>query len=468
MQGGVNDPSPTPRPVASIDLSIAPELLERLSRPGPRYTSYPTAVVFEESFGPAQHREALQRFGASGRPLSLYVHLPFCRSLCHYCACNVVISRDPTIAGRYLDDVEREADLVASAVDRPARVLQLHLGGGTPTFLTPDELQRLHRLLAERFDLSAPREQAVEVDPRATSREQLEVLAELGWNRASFGVQDFDPQVQWAINRVQSVEQTEALVEAARELGYGGINVDLIYGLPFQQAETFARTLDEVLRIRPDRIALYSYAHLPRLRPAQGRFERKSYPLPGAAEKYALFRQAVLAFLAAGYQHIGMDHFALPEDELAQAQGRGELHRNFQGYTVRAADDLIGLGVSAISDVAGAYAQSARELPEYRAALAQGELPTVRGWRLSADDLARREAITALMTGSPLSDDFAERYAEELAGMDDLVQDGLVEQTDTGVAVTPLGRFFIRNVAMRFDRYLPRGGRPLPQFSRTV
>lgn len=457
--------------MSTIDLDIPPALLERLSQPGPRYTSYPTANVFDERYGPADQRRALGLLGASGRPVSLYVHLPFCRSLCHYCACNVVISRDPTAADRYLDHLEREADLVHAALGRTPRAVAVHLGGGTPTFLSPAQLERLHAILAARFDLSRAREQAVEVDPRVTTREQLAVLAECGWNRASFGVQDFDPDVQRAINRTQSVEQTAELVAAARELGYRGINVDLIYGLPFQREETFARTLEAVLAIAPDRLALYSYAHLPRLRPAQGRFDRRGYPMPGPTEKYALFRRAVLTFLAAGYLHVGMDHFARPEDELGRALGRGELHRDFQGYTVRAAGDLVALGVSAIGDHAGAYAQNARELDAWRAAIERGELPTARGWWLSEEDLARREAIVALMTGAPLPADFATRYARELAGMDDLVDDGLVERTPEGIAVTPLGRFFLRNIAMRFDRYLPPptpGGRPLPTFSRTV
>lgn len=448
-----------------VEEQITPELLARLSKPGPRYTSYPTAVAFHERFGPEDHARALGRLGAAGQPLSLYVHLPFCRSLCHYCACNVVITKKAGVAGDYLDLLEREADLVSAALGATPRVSQLHLGGGTPTYLTVEELERLHALLARRFDLSATEEQAVEIDPRVTSREQLAALARLGWNRASFGVQDFDPEVQRAVNRRQTVAQTEALMTAARELGYRGINIDLIYGLPFQREETFARTLDEVLRLRPDRVALYSYAHVPWMRVAQTRFDRRSYPLPGPEEKYALFRAAVRAFLDAGYRHLGMDHFALPEDELAQGLARGTLHRNFQGYTVRRADDLLGLGLSAISDLAGVYAQNEKDLPTWKAAIEAGRLPTSRGFAMSDDDHTRRQLIMALMTGSALPPDLARDYPEEWEALGDLEADGLVVRGERDLTVTPLGRFFIRNVAMVFDRYTKPGERA---FSRTV
>lgn len=447
-------------------LDVPAELLRRMSKPGPRYTSYPTANVFHEGVGPADLAAALGRFGRSGRPLSLYVHLPFCRSLCHYCACNVIVTQKPGVAGHYLDVLAREVELASDAIGARPEVSQLHLGGGTPTFLTSDELRRLHALLAARFQVAADAELSVEVDARVTSREQLATLAELGWNRASFGVQDFSPEVQRAINRLQSEEQTAELVEAARALGYQGINVDLIYGLPFQRAETFAESLAAVLRLRPDRIALYSYAHVPWLRVAQRRFDSKGYPLPGPEEKFALFRQATQALGAAGYRHLGLDHFALPDDELSRALAQGTLHRNFQGYTVRRADDLLGLGVTSISDVDGVYAQNHKELPDYRAAIGAGRLATSRGFVLSPADQERRALILALMTQGELPADLATSYPDAHAALALLAADGLVELGATP-RVTPLGRFFLRNVAMPFDQHLAAPGER-PVFSRTV
>lgn len=436
-----------------LGVDVPAALLERLSVPGPRYTSYPTANVFDERFGASDFAAALARFGEGGGRLSLYLHVPFCRSLCLYCACNVVITRRSP--EEYLGLVEREAELASAALGRRVPVTQLHLGGGTPTYLSPADLRRVHGSLAARFDLSALQEAAVEVDPRATTREQLETLAELGWNRASFGVQDFDPRVQEAIHREQSVEETRELVEAARALGFKGINVDLIYGLPFQRLETFQRTLDEVLALRPDRVALYAYAHVPWLRPAQASFDRRGFPRPAPAEKLALMRAAVRAFGAAGYRHLGMDHFALPSDELALARADGTLHRNFQGYTVRRAEGLLALGPSAISDLGGVYAQNARELPAWKAALEGGQLATVRGWRLSPEDEARREAILDVMTGRPIAPEFLRAHPEVGARLEVLAADGLIRFDAQGAPqVTLTGRFFLRNVAMAFDEYL--------------
>ena len=442
-------------------------LVDRYDRAGPRYTSYPTANVFEESFGADAYAAALRRLGASGRPVSLYTHLPFCRSLCHYCACNVVITSRPDAPGRYLDALELELDLVCAELGGRVPVAEIHLGGGTPTLFRVTELERLYDILAARFDLSGAEALAVEIDPRVTSKAQLATLANLGWNRASFGVQDFDPEVQWAINRVQPLEQTESLITAARELGYQGINVDLIYGLPQQSLEGFSATLQNVIRIRPERVALYSYAHVPWMRPAQRRFEKPGYRLPTADEKVALFLSAVAAFEAAGYVHLGMDHFALPSDELAVAQARGELHRNFQGYAVQRADDLLALGMSAISDLGGVFAQNAKDLPEYEEAVRSGKLATVRGWELSKEDQRRRRAIMALMSGRGLTAEEARAFVSEVGQLEPLERDGLVRLIDGAVEVTPLGKFFLRNVAMPFDAYLQsRSEQPL--FSRTV
>jgi oxygen-independent coproporphyrinogen-3 oxidase len=445
------------------------DLLARLTGPGPRYTSYPTANLFDDSVGPAEHRAALARHGASGDPLSLYVHLPFCKSLCFYCACNVIITQRRDAVPEYLGLLEREADLVVDALGRGRRVTQLHLGGGTPTYLTVDELRRLHALLAARFDLSTAEELSIEIDPRVTSPEQLEALAALGWNRASFGVQDFDPDVQAAIHRVQGVGQTSALIAAARAAGFDGVNVDLIYGLPLQRVETFRRTLDAVLELRPDRTALYSYAHVPWMRPAQASFERRGRKLPAADEKLALFEEAVRAFTAAGYVQLGMDHFALPTDELAQALARGTLHRNFQGYTVRRADALVGLGASSISDVGGLYAQSEKDLAPYRAAVLSGRLPTARGLTRTPEDERRRAVISALMTRGALPAAVLDGFPEERARLGDLERDGLVSfAPDGALVVTPLGRLFVRNIAMVFDAYLKTRPAERPLFSQTV
>jgi oxygen-independent coproporphyrinogen-3 oxidase len=449
----------------SVDATPGPDLgslAERLGRAGPRYTSYPTANLFDGRVGPAEHAAALARHGATGAPVSLYVHLPFCRSLCHYCACNVVITRRAGAAADYLDHLEREADLVAAALGRPVPVTQLHLGGGTPTYLTPDELRRLGALLAARFDLGAAEERSVEVDPRVTTPEHVAALAELGFDRVSFGVQDFDPAVQAAIRRQQTFEQTLELARVARAAGVRSLNVDLIHGLPFQRPETFGRTLERVLALGPDRVALYAYAHVPWLRPAQASFDRRGYPVPSPAERVALFELAHAALTGAGYVHLGLDHFARPEDELALALARGALHRNFQGYTVRRADAVVGLGCSAISDVGGLYAQAARDLSTWREALAGGRLSTEKGWILSAEDVARRGAVLAVMTGGALPEGFLAARPEVRAGLAALAADGLVRlgaDQRGGLEVTPLGRRFLRNVAMAFDAHLAPGAR---------
>jgi oxygen-independent coproporphyrinogen-3 oxidase len=451
---------------------VTEEMLEALNRPGPRYTSYPTANVFTPAFGPDQFASALERLGATDpaeRPLSVYVHLPFCRALCLFCACNTVITRKPGVAARYLDALAVEVQTVARLFGtRRRRVTQLHLGGGTPTYLTPEELERLYEILAAGFDLSSAEELAVEIDPRVTSARHIETLARLGFNRASFGVQDFDENVQRAVNRLQSVEQTRAAIEAARRLGFAGINVDLIYGLPLQRLETFRTTLAEVLAMRPDRIALYSYAHVPWLRPGQTGFERHHVPLPTPGQKLAIFRAAIAAFEQAGYLHLGMDHFALPEDELSRAAGRGALHRNFQGYTVRRAADLLGLGQSAISELAGVYAQNEKDNATYEATVKAGGLATVRGHALTPEDERRRRAILSIMCEGRLEGETARGFEREIASLAPLEARGLVVRTGPqSLRVTPLGRLFVRNIAMAFDAYLPAAPEKA-MFSKTV
>ena len=456
------------------------ELLARYDRPGPRYTSYPTALEFRADFGEA---ELARRLAAANRessaPLSLYAHLPFCEERCLYCGCNVVITKHRDVAARYLDALIREVGLLAARLPDRRQVAQLHWGGGTPTYFTTADLERLFRAFERSFTFTDDAEIAIEVDPRVTTEQQIATLRRLGFQRLSFGVQDFDPKVQETVRRVQSYEQTRALVERARAEGFRSINVDLIYGLPHQSTAGFGRTLEQVLSLRPERVAVYSFAYVPWIKPHMKKLPAEA--LPGAADKLALFGLAVDSFLGAGYRQIGMDHFAAPEDELACAVEQRRLHRNFMGYTVQAATDMLGLGITAIGDVQGAFVQNARKLPDYYAAIEAGRLPLERGIALDRDDLIRRDVITRLMCnfhldvreverrhGIVFSEYFAESLAE-LTGPDSPVAHGLVELGAAALDVTARGRLFIRNVCMAFDRYLPRHvAAARPSFSRTV
>jgi oxygen-independent coproporphyrinogen-3 oxidase len=461
-----------------LDWGHVAELLPRYSGEGPRYTSYPTAPVWKESHGIDQHRAELAREAADpGAGLSLYVHVPFCESLCHFCACNKVITRTHEPAARFLDVVEREFDAVAQAARAPLAATQLHWGGGTPTFLDPEQLTRLHRSLTAAFPTRAGAEQSLEVDPRVTTQEQVAALAESGFNRISMGVQDFDPRVQEAIHRRQSVEQTGRLVEWARARGFASVNFDLIYGLPYQTEATFARTLDRVLELDPDRIALYSYAHVTWVAKQQRGFERHDLPEP--ASKLRIMIAAIQRFLAAGYRYIGLDHFAKPDDELSRALDDRTLRRNFMGHTTQAGSLLLGFGPSAISELRGSYAQSFRELERWEASVLADGLATLRGHRLSADDRERRWIIARLIGHGELragefeaefGGEFRGRFARELASLDPAIADGLLTRAEDGsLRLTPLGRLLVRNVAMAFDAYLPeqqQSGRRI--FSRTV
>ncbi len=377
--------------------AVSLELLHRYNVPGPRYTSYPTAPTWKEDFGPATYEAVLRESAAapSPAPLSLYVHLPFCESLCYFCACTVVITGSNHSAEEtYLATLEREIDWVAERVGPARRVIQLHWGGGTPTYFTPERMARLGRKLRERFFFAEDAEIGVEVDPRVTRPDHLQTLERLGFNRLSMGVQDFDPRVQQAVDRIQPFEDTRRLVEAARHLGFSSINMDLIYGLPFQTPETFSATIDSVLEIGPDRLAVYSYANVPWLKKHQKLLEQH---LPEERTKFEIFRTALERFTAAGFEYIGMDHFARPEDELSRARQNRTLHRNFQGYTTKAGTDLIGLGMSAIGSIGNAYVQNARELPVYRAAVDSEGAASFRGFRLSQDDRIRRTVIGNLL-----------------------------------------------------------------------
>ena len=457
---------------------ISPELLTRFDVPGPRYTSYPTADRFVEAFTESDYIQALeQRREATrlkGQPLSLYVHIPFCESLCYYCACNKIITKHKERAATYLRYLTREVELQVAHLGTGHSVSQLHLGGGTPTFLSDDELRELVTMLKRHFQFVPGGEYSVEVDPRTVDENRLAVLAELGFNRLSFGVQDFDPAVQKAIHREQPAEKVFAMVRAARALGFESINVDLIYGLPLQTPESFARTLSQVNTLRPDRIALYAYAHLPERFKPQRRIHAAELPLAGA--KVAMLAQSLDAFNDAGYTYIGMDHFALPGDALAVAKRQGRLHRNFQGYSTQPDCDLISLGVSAIGRMGTTYSQNAKTMEEYCDALDQGRLPIVRGLTLSRDDLIRRSVIMALMCQGELQFesinlawliDFKTYFASEMQALQDLQQQGLVKLSATGIEVSTMGWFFVRAVGMVFDRYLQQGRSPA-QFSKIL
>lgn len=446
-------------------LVLNPELLQRYDVAGPRYTSYPTADRFVEAFGEAEYVQALgQRrdgLAAKAYPLSLYVHIPFCESLCYYCACNKIITKHHERGAEYLRYLEREVDLNIAHLGLGQVVSQLHLGGGSPTFLCDQELTQLMTMLRRNFQFAPGGEYSVEIDPRTVTRERLAHLAELGFNRLSFGVQDFETGVQKAVHRIQPAEQVFELVAASRELGFESVNVDLIYGLPMQTPETFERTLAQVTQLRPDRIALYAYAHLPERFKPQRRIH--SQDLPPAASKLVMLSSAMRVLMAAGYVYVGMDHFALPTDALAVAKRQGRLHRNFQGYSTQPDCDLIALGVSSIGRVGPTFSQNVKTLDEYYDLLNQGRLPVVRGMALSRDDLVRRSVIMALMCqGSVLFEsvelshfvDFKQYFVNELQALNAMQVQGLLTIDDSGIHVTELGWFFVRGVAMVFDKYL--------------
>ncbi|QTD46814.1 oxygen-independent coproporphyrinogen III oxidase [Ottowia testudinis] len=458
--------------------AITTELLTKFDVSGPRYTSYPTADRFVEAFGQSDYLQALdqRRTGpaAMALPLSLYVHIPFCESLCYYCACNKIITKHHDRSAPYLRYLAKEVDLHVQHIGAGQSVSQLHLGGGTPTFFSDDELSDLMAMLRRNFSLVPGGEYSIEVDPRTVTADRLAHLARLGFNRLSFGVQDFDPLVQKAVHRVQPASQVFALVEAARGIGFESINVDLIYGLPKQTPESFDRTLAQVAELRPDRIALYAYAHLPERFKPQRRII--AIDLPGAPNKVAMLARSLAAFEQAGYVYVGMDHFALPNDALAVAKRQGRLHRNFQGYSTQPDCDLIGLGVSAIGKVGATYSQNAKSLEEYQDLLDHGHLPVVRGLAVSRDDLARRAVIMALMCqGEVLFEsielahliDFQDYFAAELEALRAMQDQGLVTVGDGSVQVTPMGWFFVRGVAMVFDKYL-QADRTRARFSKII
>jgi oxygen-independent coproporphyrinogen-3 oxidase len=459
-----------------LPLEVDLDLIRRMDRNGPRYTSYPTADRFVEAFGAEAYRSwvARRNIGGIRRALSLYVHLPFCSTVCFYCACNKVVTRNRGKGEKYLEYLFREIDMQGPLFEEDTLVEQMHWGGGTPTFFSMEQLGSLWQRLARHFRMAPDGEYSIEIDPRSIDAAGMHELRAMGFNRVSLGVQDFDPDVQRAVNRVQSEERTLEVMTAARSAGFASVNVDLIYGLPKQNAASFDRTLDRVIAASPDRIAIYNYAHLPSRFKPQRRIAEADLPLPET--KLGLMGLAARRLGEAGYVYIGMDHFAKPGDALAVAQRKGLLHRNFQGYSTHADCDLVGLGVSAIGAIGPTYSQNNRELAGYYDSLDRGVLPVVRGMELSADDLLRRAVIQSLACQFRVAKDsieiaylvdFDRYFAAEMADLRRMADDGLVHLDSEWIAVTPRGRMLVRNVCMVFDRYLRRE-RETTRYSRVI
>ncbi|WP_189355317.1 oxygen-independent coproporphyrinogen III oxidase [Undibacterium squillarum] len=444
-------------------LDIPEQLIRRFDKLGPRYTSYPTADRFHADFKAEDYIAYLQERASQTekKPLSLYIHIPFCASLCYYCACNKVITKDHGRSAKYLDYLEKELNLVLAHLGARETLSQLHLGGGTPTFLSHDEIRRLMNLLRTHFDFAPDAEISIEIDPRTVDESTLALLQEVGFNRTSLGVQDFDPEVQKAVHRIQDFEMVKRTIEQSRAHGFSSINFDLIYGLPKQNLASFTRTLDQVIELSPDRIALYNYAHLPERFKPQRRIAEAD--LPTAEQRLEIFFMSLRRLIEAGYVYIGLDHFAKPDDGLAKAMDDGSLHRNFQGYTTRAECDLIALGLSAIGKLGKSYVQNLRTLDEYYAAIDEHQLPVEKGIHLSDEDVLRRQIILDLMCSNGI--DFAElgretgrdlsaHFADEIATLRQYEEHGLLQVTDDRISVLPKGRFFVRAFGMVFDAFL--------------
>jgi len=464
-------------PVNTEDLVIDQTLLRRYDKTGPRYTSYPTAVQFTDEFSDSDYCQAAALSNvAPSKPLSLYFHIPFCATLCFYCACNKVVTKNRDRATEYLKYLYSEIAMQGELYDNDRVVQQLHLGGGTPTFLSIEQIEQLLTVSKKNFNLvtNKQRDYSIEIDPRTVSAETVKDLRALGFNRLSLGVQDFDPDVQKAVHRIQPEQDTLRIIEVAKEQKYESINVDLIYGLPLQTASSFARTLDTIIAAAPDRLSIFNYAHLPQLFMPQRRI--KEAELPTAEQKLDMLSGTVEQLTSAGYVYIGMDHFAKPDDSLVKARNQHKLHRNFQGYASHADCDLIGMGVTSISKVANCYSQNIKTLDEYYAVVAQQKLPVSRGINLDKEDFLRREIIESLMCYGEI--DFAEfekRYeinfnnyfSKELEDLEVMQSDGLIERNSQRVTVLPPGRFLMRNIGMVFDAYL-HSGQEAPRFSRVV
>lgn len=445
------------------EVKFKADLIRRYDKSGPRYTSYPTAVQFSDEFTEDRYREIAKATNASGRPLSLYFHIPFCNTVCFFCGCSKVVTKDRSRAGPYLQRLHREIEIQGALFDRCRKVDQLHWGGGTPTFISHDEIRALMEKIREHFTLADDDsgEYSIEVDPREIRAGSLSLLRDLGFNRLSMGVQDFNEKVQKAVNRIQPREQTLSVLEEARHLGFRSINMDLIYGLPFQSVASFSETLEQVVAANPDRLSVFNYAHLPQMFKPQRRINVEDLPSP--EEKLAILQAAIQILGDAGYVYIGMDHFAKPQDELALAQREGSLYRNFQGYSTHAHCDMVAMGNTAISNVGNSFSQNSRSLDDYFEALDAGHLPVMRGYELSDDDRLRREVITRLICHFSLDFgvienqfkiDFPRYFAPELAALRQMQKDGLLTVIDGAIKVLPAGKLLIRNICMVFDVYL--------------
>ena len=456
-------------------MKIDIETLSKYSKPGPRYTSYPTAPVFNDEFTVQDYHEIIGARDRSHIPLSLYFHLPFCTSVCFFCACNVIYTKNAARTAPYLDLLREEMRMLASELD-PARVVkQLHWGGGTPSFLTPEEMAALWKDITTYFTIAPDAEISVELDPRSTTAEHVEVLAKCGFNRASLGVQDLDPRVQEAVNRIQPLEMSRELAAQLRAKNFHGVNVDLIYGLPEQTLGSFEHTLDEILELKPDRISLFHFAYLPHLKKHQKRIDEGA--LPSTETKLEIFKMATERFLEAGYRYIGMDHFALPDDEMSVAQENRRLHRNFQGYTICRDCDLLGIGVTSIGEAGGAFIQNQKDMKAYEEAISSGSLAVYRGHKRTRDDEIRRRVILELICNFELhfseveaefDINFQEYFAEELPGLQPFMEDELLIQEGDVIRVTEAGRYVIRNICMVFDAYLKTLETRGQKFSKTV
>ena len=457
-------------------LVLDQDLISRYDQSGPRYTSYPTAVQFHDGFGPDEYRAAAQASNASGRPLSLYFHIPFCDTVCFYCACNKVATKDRSRSQPYLDRVYREMEMQGELFDRSRPVEQLHWGGGTPTFIYPEQMRELMEVTGRHFNLlnDDSGEYSIEIDPREVTDESIGLLREIGFNRMSLGLQDLDPNVQKAVNRIQTAEETFGALQAARREGFRSVSMDLIYGLPLQTPQSFIATLDRVIEANPDRLSVFNYAHLPQMFKPQRRINEIDLPSPD--QKLEILQQVGERLADAGYVYIGMDHFARPDDELAIAQRDGELYRNFQGYSTHAHCDLVALGVTSIGMVGNTYAQNMRTLDEYYARIDAGELAVFRGIELNRDDELRRAVITQIICNFSLemsridkdwSIDFETYFADELGRLQKMREDGLLTIDGRRIEVLPAGRLLIRNICMVFDRYLGADGQTR-RFSKVI
>ncbi|MFQ5708592.1 MAG: oxygen-independent coproporphyrinogen III oxidase [bacterium] len=453
------------------------EMLQRYDTPGPRYTSYPTAPRFTQEFGQKEFEEEIQRSNEteSSADLSLYFHLPFCDTLCYFCGCTMIITHNSRRIDEYIDYLTREIELVSSKVKKGRKVAQLHWGGGTPTYLTPDQIRRLFEAIRGHFAFQPDAEVGVEIDPRGLTEAHLDALKEAGFNRASMGVQDFEPRVQEAVNRLQSEELTRWVFQGLRERGFESINLDLIYGLPFQTMDSFSRTLDRILHISPDRLAVFNYAHVPWMKKHQQVIKEET--LPGAHEKLSILKTTIEKLTSEGYVYIGMDHFAKAEDALTQALQEKSLYRNFQGYSTKSGCDLYAFGMSSISQLQDVYAQNTKDIGGYYEAIDAGRLATHRGYRLTKDDQLRRHVIMKLMCDFELDKKQVEKkfhitfddyFQDALPELERFAADGLIDWPNGVIAITETGRLLIRNIAMTFDKYLKQKGQDTPLYSRTV